>query len=83
MPFSKEQAAGETLYCCVCGMGSCRKKWDKHRGSGRLRFVACARHTDAEFSEGYQRALIRTGKTLSEGPPTSGKWGGRATRRVQ
>ncbi len=75
MPFSKEQAAGETLYCVVCGEGSCRKAWARSRGAGKLRFVACARHTDVEFNKACQRATVRAGKTLSEkasaivGPP--------------
>lgn len=83
MPFSAAQAAGETLFCVVCGEGSCRKQWARDRMVGKLRVVACARHTDEEFSRGFQKVLLQTGKTLSENESTSSRWGDRATRKVQ
>lgn len=64
MPFSKAQAAGKTLYCCICREASCRRQWAKDRMVGKLRVVACARHTDAEFSEKCLRALARVGGSL-------------------
>lgn len=70
MPFSEAQAAGETLYCAVCGQGSCRKKWARDRMVGKLRVVACANHTEIEFGAGIRKAVLRQGKTLNEGSIT-------------
>ena len=71
MPFSKEQAAGETLFCVVCGEGSCRRKWARDRMVGKLRVVACAKHSDIEFGAGIRKAILRQNKTLNGpvGPP--------------
>lgn len=66
MPFSEEQAAGKTLYCRICGEGSCRRQWARDRMIGKLRVVACARHSDIEFGDEIRKAMLKQGKTLSD-----------------
>lgn len=66
MPFSETQAAGETLFCVVCGEGSCRKKWAKDRMVGKIRVVACAHHSDIELGAGIRKAMLQQGKVLND-----------------